>query len=304
MPTSSYQPPAIIGQEGTPEAALAFAYIISPHDAREPVFLTSYQEDITITGLPAEYAAAPAQLFEAVQIDHGAITLSTEFTRQQFEVQMPYDSNYLNELIYTISSKGLAVTILRISVADLNGDSLVTWGEDTYIVQSGEQEDFAIAGDSITITCVPKPLHMAMGVPRLWFSRSCQHALFGAACGLTKATYKKAGQMTPTNPRTRAVNVTGLTITAPADHFTSGTMVHVASGEEFSIITGSLNDAAGTLAAVLGHYSDQFTAGDEVELYPGCRHTVAYCDGTFGNKVNFGGFPHIPNSNPSISGAG
>ncbi len=42
-------------------------------------------------------------------------------------------------------------------------------------------------------------------------------------------------------------------------------------------------------------------AGDaDIDLYPGCDKLLATCDG-FGNKANFGGFPHIPAPDP-ISG--
>jgi uncharacterized phage protein (TIGR02218 family) len=40
------------------------------------------------------------------------------------------------------------------------------------------------------------------------------------------------------------------------------------------------------------------TAGDAVQLYAGCDHTMAHCKDRFGNLDNFGGFPFIPVKNP------
>lgn len=298
MPESSFQPASIIGHEGSPEVAPAFAYIVQPTDARASLFYTSYQEALSIASLPAAYEAADPQSFTPAQLDHSTLVLSANFATQEFTVQFPYDFAYLQELIFTLPSNNIEVTILRLANGDLAGTQL-EWGVDTYIAQSGVLESFNVQGDQISLTCVPKPLHMALGVPRLWFSRACQHALYGGTCGLTKATFQETGQMTVTDQRLRQISIAGIGAGAQdADYFTNGTLLHVDSGEEFSIIQSTYTDPTATIK--LGHFSEFFEADDQVELYPGCRHTVGDCTDKFSNIVNFGGFPKIPNRNPTI----
>ena len=301
MPISSFQNPSTMGVDGSPEVSPIFVYVIQPLDARDTVFLTSYQENLTIDNLPAAYEALSSQEFESVQVNHGEINMSSDFERQSFTVDLPYDSTYLNELIVVMSSIGISVAIIRVAGGDLSSSSTIDFDEDCFVVQSGELEDFGISGDAIRLNCVPKPLHNALALPRLWFSRSCQHALYGPACRLSAATFVETGTLTPIDDRLRTVSVAGVSAALAADYFTSGTMVHTASGEEFSILVCVVTGT--TAALTLAHYSEQFSASDAVALYPGCRHTIGDCTDKFSNTINFGGFPKIPNRNPSVHSA-
>tara|TARA_R110000796_G_C14571530_1_gene435818 strand:- start:51388 stop:52299 length:912 start_codon:yes stop_codon:yes gene_type:complete len=303
MPISSFQNPTTIGQDGSPEVSPIYVYIIKPNDARDTVFLTSYQENLTIDNLPASFDAASSQEFDSVQVSHGEIAMSSDFERQSFTLDLPYDSTYLNELIVVMSSIGMTVSILRIAGGDLSAASAIDYDEDCYIVQSGQLEDFSISGDAIRLNCAPQALHSSLSVPRLWFSRSCQHALYGPACRLTKATFQKTGTLTPIDDRLRTVSVASVAGTLDADYFTSGTLLHVDSGEEFSILVCAHDNGTGVASLTLAHYSEQFNQDDDVELYPGCRHTVDDCTAKFSNTINFGGFPKIPNRNPTIHSA-
>jgi len=38
--------------------------------------------------------------------------------------------------------------------------------------------------------------------------------------------------------------------------------------------------------------------GDQVRAYPGCDHSLITCANKFGNSLNFGGFPFMPEKNP------
>lgn len=51
----------------------------------------------------------------------------------------------------------------------------------------------------------------------------------------------------------------------------------------------------------LSNQIPELTAGKQVEVYPGCDHTLATCRDKFGNHINFGGFPWIPGRNPFTS---
>ena len=40
------------------------------------------------------------------------------------------------------------------------------------------------------------------------------------------------------------------------------------------------------------------TASASVNLYPGCDHSLATCDGKFANRLNYGGQHYYPDKNP------
>ena len=42
----------------------------------------------------------------------------------------------------------------------------------------------------------------------------------------------------------------------------------------------------------------ELTTGEQVDVYPGCNHTLSQCDTRFLNSDNYGGFPFFPGSNP------
>jgi Uncharacterized conserved protein len=184
-----------------------------------------------------------------------------------------------------------------------NPESAFQWDADTYIAQTGLLEDFTIEAETISLTCVPVPMHTALKLPRLWYSRTCQHALYGPVCQAVKASFKQTGQihLAESTARRREIQVDGVSgAQTDTDHFTSGTLVHVDTGEEFTIYQSTYTSGTTTLTARLGHWSEAFEDDDEVELYPGCRRTVEDCETKFSNKINFGGFPYIPNRNPTI----
>ena len=44
----------------------------------------------------------------------------------------------------------------------------------------------------------------------------------------------------------------------------------------------------------------EIAIGDELTAFYGCQHTTADCT-LFGNIANFGGFPYVPSTNPTLN---
>jgi hypothetical protein len=100
------------------------------------------------------------------------------------------------------------------------------------------------------------------------------------------------------------VDLTGVTAgdTYRADWAKFGEFVHVASGERMTIrLQTDLNPGVSTVADLsLQMPIVGLQIGDSVEVYAGCDWLVQTCNGKFGNKNNFGGFPELPTKNPFI----
>jgi hypothetical protein len=301
MPNSEFQPNAVEGHEGSPQSAPAWAYALIPEDEAAAIFLTSWEENLVISGLPARFKAADPQTFVSAQIGHDRINRYAEFDRHSFQVTARYDVASLRAYFLTTPATPITVEIIRIAKGTLDDGAAAEWGVDTYVVQSGVLETIALRGDVVAVTCVPRPFHMQSGVPRLWFSRTCQHALYGEGCTLAKLDWKWESPIASIDRSNRQVTVTGKDGTTDDDHFTGGFLVHSDSGEKFTIVQA--DSSSGDTVLVLGHWSESLEVTDQLLLYPGCNRTTDHCTNKFSNGGNFGGFSRLPNRNPTLHGA-
>lgn len=125
-------------------------------------------------------------------------------------------------------------------------------------------------------------------MPRYVFQPGCQHTLFDARCGLSKASFAAAS--------TVASGSTATTINCglaqAAGYFDLGTVEFSSganSGEKRSVKTHT----SGVL--VLSNPLPNTPAvGDAFTAYPGCDKVQATCTTKFNNVAKFRGFPYIP----------
>lgn len=125
------------------------------------------------------------------------------------------------------------------------------------------------------------------------YSRSCRHVLYGSKCGVNRADFEVAAIVTST---------TGLTLTVP-----------VAAGQPDQYYQGGIVDFGGELGFVDNHIGDTLILTDpihdlaetvvangtaDVAISPGCDLAKSTCDVKFGNILNNGAFPRIPNKSP------
>ncbi len=147
-------------------------------------------------------------------------------------------------------------------------------------------------GSLATLSCEPVTVSMnRMGLRRM-YQRSCPHKLYGAKCGLTRATYEVTGAVD---------SISGLVVSvseadALADGYFTGGGLEWVNGDgvtERRLITDH-TAAALTLSLAI----TDLAVADTVTIYPGCAKTTAACLDKFNNLNNYGGFPYIPTKNP------
>jgi hypothetical protein len=302
MGAVNFQPFAVQGHEGTPQASPVYAYAIRADDLSDGVFLTSWDESLAISGLPARFGASNPQTFAPTQISHAPITRRADFDRNGFEVVARFDTANLPAYFLTTPTVPLTVEIIRIAKGTVGtaGADIAAWGIDTYVVQSGLIQTVTLEGDVVTVSCTPSAFHMEGSVPRLWFNRTCQWALYGAGCGLDSTAFDWESQITALNQRNRQITVSGNNGQVPK-WFEAGFLEHNPTGGRFTIFGASINGSSDTVLT-LGHWNGALEVGDQVVLYPGCNRTVNHCTNKFNNAANFGGFAKIPDRNPTIHG--
>lgn len=293
---------AFAGTEGANQISPSYAYILNYQDSDERVFLTGYETSIVIAGVPARFNASDPQTFLSAQISHGEHGLSAEFDRRPLTVILTTQNSNLARFFATGSATRIGISIFRLNSTKLLSGESLDWDIDAILLNSGIVGKITFGGQQISAEVAPEPHGQNQGIPRFYFSRTCNHALGGFGCGVDLASFTHAATISEILTSQRIVT---LSITPPggnAEYFRAGTLVHGPTGQRFGIDWSDGAGTAGKARVRLKYWSPELIAGDAVTVRAGCRHTTADCDTKFSNLANFGGFPHIPNRNISLHG--
>ena len=150
---------------------------------------------------------------------------------------------------------------------------------------------------------------MLRPLPSTRAGRACPVFLYDSLCGVSRTGTGPTGL--PHKVTTTVIYVDGNIVrvdlsTIPAgnalrpDWARDGDLKHVATGEWLTIaLQTDLSPGVSTVADLtLERPIVGVNVGDSVEVYAGCDMMIGTCDAKFGNKLNFRGFPHMPEENP------
>lgn len=295
-------PAQIIGQESHPTGEPIFCYAIRLLDTPEAFYLTSFPQSIEIENLPDEWGADDPQLFTPAQIGHGQVERMDGIDKVTFDMQVRMAAaGPLSRYTLFGAIPRIQVDIIRVMPGPLYAGIPARYVRDTMTTQSGLIGDFGTEGFLLKARCAPEPFMTGHQVPRWRFTRTCNRVLYGADCGVARADYKIEANILELNYRKRRMLVSGQRGGGdPENFFRQGVMIHGPTGSRHSIFKSS--HEGGDTRIELHQWFPDFVVGDVVELFAGCRHTLADCTNKFENEANFGGFPYIPNVNPAIHG--
>jgi uncharacterized phage protein (TIGR02218 family) len=141
------------------------------------------------------------------------------------------------------------------------------------------------SGAEIMVRSPTEGLDVSM--PRNLYQPGCLNTLFDSGCGLNKASYAVYG--TVSSATTTTIN-SGLS--TPDDTFTLGT-IRFTSGMNSGISRTVRAFASGTFELALPLVTAP-VLGDEFIAYPGCDRTLSTCHVKFANRLNYVGFPYVP----------
>ncbi len=139
-------------------------------------------------------------------------------------------------------------------------------------------------------------------MPRRLFQAACTHVFGDAMCGYDRAVDGAAGPGGGGPAYAQDITCTVGTLQSqihyadaapdPATLFNNGTLVGLTGAN--AGYKRSITQIIGGVVYLLDPWIFPVEIGDTFTLLPGCDHTLATCDGTFGNLPRFGGFPYIP----------
>lgn len=238
--------------------------------------------------------------FRPAQIRHGSITATEKNEPRHLNIFTTSTDPNLRKFLLTAAPVKIKLWVLRFNdVAVLTGDP-IDFTTNGQIIESGILGKFGFSQSTIAAELTPEVFFQNGEVPRLYFSRRCNHVLYGPGCGLDRdhPAFTFATTIAALDPVQREILVTGQKADVGGDYFSAGHISVPILGLHFTV-GWSAHDAANTKLK-LTTWHPELVLGQSVVVLAGCRHTVADCR-RFGNVANFGGFPHVPNRNPTVN---
>lgn len=288
--------------EAAPAMVAAFGYRLHHYTDGSSIYLTNWQRPLETTGNPAAWSAATPQEWTPAQITHGEITQSAAWEKRSIQVHLPVTDERLRRYFTTAAAVRIGVHICRFNTEKLLDGEVLNFATDGHVKASGVFGLLSFSDQAITGDITPEPFLSDQSVPRHFFERRCNH-VFGAAgtCNVDLTAHRQDGDITALDRL--AFRITTDIVPPTPTHYTGGTIRHPATGQLLGIVSSDDAGPGGTARVTLRSWPPEWTTGQSVQLTAGCFRTVADCRDKFSNEANFGGFPWVPNRNPSIHGA-
>lgn len=235
--------------------------------------LTSYHEDITYNN----------QVYQSCQIDRGKISQSKDILKDGLDITLPITHSLSKQFIQDMNDDNTTtITLFRGHIDDPDKQFIVYW--------KGRLMATSPQGSKVTFSCESVFTSIQRPGLRAKYERTCRHPLYSSQCGLVKEAYRQSAIVTSISSDKRRIVYGGAG--AGSGYFIGGVIENNLNGRRLVLE----HDGSGVV--VINRPFNNLSIGDNIYLYPGCSHTWFECIGKFGNQLNFGGFPFIPDKNP------
>jgi uncharacterized phage protein (TIGR02218 family) len=221
--------------------------------------------------------------YSPAPLRRGEIDQTQEINRADLKIEALRDFDVAEEFIIYPPAEVMLLRVYR----QHRGDS------ETKLIWIGRVLNCEWSGGIATLTCEAVFTSLRRSGLRRTYGVQCQHALYGARCGVARNSYKATGTIASLSANV----VTVLAAAAKPDGYFNGgmlTFLDVSGITHRRAITGHTG-AVITLANAIR----QLAETNSVDLFPGCDHTINDCHDKFdGNEENYSGMLHSPQLNP------
>lgn len=219
-----------------------------------------------------------SETYMPATISRSDIEQSNEIARLGLEIRMPRDLPLVSLFLAASPDGVVSVTLYRRHVGD--AEFITYW--------KGRITGARLSGAEATLKCEPIASSLKRAGLRARYQLLCRHVLYSSGCGALKESFRVDGTVAAVSGI--AVQVVAAA-SKPDGYFVGGMFATTTAGVRMIVGHAGINL---TLSAPMVGLK----AGDTVQLYAGCDHTMAHCKDRFANLDNFGGFPFIPVKNP------
>lgn len=292
-----------VGNDNQNELTPAYLYVMTRPEDGGLVHLTNWQNKVTVRNLPAELRTTDPTIFTPVQVKHSEIVLSSSFESKPTQVTVGSDDVILRRYFLVAPTVKILCYIIRISSPEVMKGGVIDYNTHAQVLNSGVVGAVGFKDSAITATVTPEPFAGRLQVPRFHWSRTCNRVFGNAAtgCPVNVESFSRTVDIFST---TRSQRIVTLDLPPPggnAEYFRGGYLKHIESGQIFGVEWCNNGGTGGRIRISLSTWNPILIPGELVKVFPGCRHTTEDCS-RYGNAPNFGGFPFVPNRNPTMQG--
>lgn len=221
------------------------------------------------------------QVYKSAAISDDGIRQTGQTTPDKLTLTVPADLEVAQ--LYRSAPPSTAVTLTVFALHFAEPDFVVVWSGNVRAVKWPR-------ADRASIVCAPLSEAMDATGLRLTWDRSCPHALYSAACGVSAALWRAEAALQTID----AVSVSSGAFAAyPDGYFTAGYLEWTAGANmERRAIEGHIGERLWLLGGAAG-----IPLGAAVRAYRGCQQTTTACV-SFNNLPNYGGIPHLAGVSP------
>ena len=224
--------------------------------------------------VPVDYQS---ETYQPASITRGGLEKGNELGRLGLEIRVPRDLSVASLFLASPPEGIVSVTLYRRHVD--NTEFITYW--------KGRVSGSRLSGSEATLQCEPIASSLKRPGLRAHYQLLCRHVLYSNGCGALKDSFRVDGTLATVS----GVTVQVATAASQPDGYFVGGMLATSAGARMIVAHAGV---ALTLVAPM----PGLNVGDAVQLYAGCDHTMAHCQGRFNNLDNYGGFPFIPVKNP------
>ncbi len=220
--------------------------------------------------------------YTAAPISRGTVEATSETARLALEITCARDLPVLDLFALSPPEEVVAVTLRRLHAGD--GEAITLW--------LGRVLNVTLNVGAAEIHCESVYTSLKRIGLRRMYQRPCPHVLYGAGCGLSRATWKAVKTVSVVS----GPNITLGSMGSYADgYFAGGYFEWERSAGLFE--RRAIIGQSGAVVTI-GFVIPGLAASDSVNIYPGCDHSIATCASKFSNSLNYGGIPHFTGKNP------
>lgn len=278
---------------GLGAVAYLYKFIIQYPDTTNQWLVTGYEKDLIYNN----------ETYRSEQIEHNDIVSELNLNRNSLTITTEYSNNLpFSQLLPLTIEFPVKVEIYEVEV-------------ENYVVQtinkcfSGEIVNVRYDGSIISAEAKSITGLFEHKTPRRLLQTSCNWLIYEPSCGLDFDFWTWQGVVNTYNPDTLEIlianiNPKNISQTKPiTQHFFAGGLIAhgVGSSREFRTIIDNEAIVDGKMVLyVSSGFNNPINEGDYLDFSAGCDGQYLTCKDKFNNLSNFGGFPFMPLSNPSM----
>jgi hypothetical protein len=281
-------------------AELSSEYIAPPAALAEPVYLfifteqlptpqisrfTSYEDSVVIASGPYAGTYTPAPF------SFGSVKTGLKLDKEELQLtSFPFSGNPISKFFPFALDGVLSIDVLEVNALDLTAAAIVRFAGEVWETNLDYKTK-----------CLAFGQFFEKRFPRFLLAVTDNYTQFSAPTHISASTFKITGTIAALSVPNRTVDVTSSPANLKAtDYFAAG-WLEIGSGAAFER-RSILHSVAitGGVRLTLDRPLLKSAVSASIDLYPGYDGTIDTCESKFSNRINFGGHPYVPDTNPAV----